>query len=123
MPNAWGFKHDKERELTVPTSGGFQYRYASRDFPYNRSPKSCMNTVAGRALYRLLTDNIFVTAATFESGAEKTMIAYPWGSLNHRTQNASSGEYVSVEPPDYKAFKDFGLAMQEKAGESITFQE
>lgn len=47
-----------------------------------------MNTVAGRAMYRLMVDNLFVSAATFESGADETMIAYPWGSLNHRTQDA-----------------------------------
>ena len=85
MPNAWGFKNNKERELTMPTSGGYQYHYATRDFPYNRSPMACMNTVTGRALYRLIVDNLFVSAASFESGGDETMIAYPWGSLNHRT--------------------------------------
>ena len=87
MPNAWGFKNNNERELTIPTSGGFQYRYATRDFPYNRSPNACLNTVAGRTLYRLLRDNLFVTAASFETGADDNTISYPWGSVNRRTQN------------------------------------
>ena len=81
-----------------------------------------MNTVTGRTLYRLLVDNLFVTAATFKSGANKTIIAYPWGSLNHRTQS-SDGAYISVETPDYKAFRALGLALQDSAGENITFQQ
>lgn len=66
-----------------------------------------MNTVAGRALYRLLADNLFVSAITFESGDPTPMIAYPWGSLNHRTQDAD-GEWISYEAPDFKAFRAMG---------------
>ena len=71
-----------------------------------------MNSVAGRALYRLIMDNLFVSAASFECGADVPMIAYPWGSLNYRSQD-SDGAYISMEAPDYKAFRNVGLAMQE----------
>ena len=81
-----------------------------------------MNTVAGRTLYRLLTDNLFVTAASFESGNDDIMISYPWGGLNHRTQN-SENQYVSLEAPDFKAYQALGSAMMESAGDDIAFLE
>ena len=92
MPNAWGFHNDKDRELTMPNTGGYQYYYTTRDFPYNRDAVACMNTVTGRALYRLIVDNLFVSAISFESGGDDTMIVYPWGSMNHRTEG-TDGDY------------------------------
>ena len=76
--------------------------------------------MAARTLYRLFVDNLFVSAITFESGDAQVVIAYPWGSLNHRKQ-LPNGSYISKEAPDFKAFQALGLAMQESAGKSVAF--
>ena len=125
MPNAWGFANVQSKELVqIPTSGSetrYSYKDTFRDFPYNQSPKSCLNTVAARTLYKLIVDNLFVTAATFENGEEEVVIAHPWGSINHRIK-LSNGKFVSQEPPDFKAFEFIAKAMKEEAGDQIVFQ-
>jgi len=86
MPNAWGFANDKQKELVPTSETRFSYKDAFRDFPYNQSPKSCLSTVAARSLYKLMVTNLFVTAATFDTGNENVVINHPWGSINHRVQ-------------------------------------
>lgn len=89
-----------------------------RDFPYNTQPESCLNTVAARTLYRLFADNVIVSALTFSSG-RGPVVAYPWGSYNHRRQVGDG--YVSKEAPDFLAFEALAEAMVEKAGGEISF--
>lgn len=72
-----------------------------------------MNTIAGRIIYELFLENLFVSALTFHSGC--TVIGYPWGSYNHmkdadnenliasRLKNLND-RVESTESPDYFAF-------------------
>lgn len=111
MPNAYGYAENISKESTLNTgTGRAVFRVPGRDFPYNSSsPTSCLNTVASRALFRLFTDNIFVSGITFHNFPDATrtapVIAYPWGGLNHRT---ASPDFSSLEAPDFKAFYALG---------------
>lgn len=104
MTNAPGF-HFNEREERM---GGSAKKVASsfdinRDFPYNSDPADCMNTIAGRTLYKLFAENLFVSSITFHGGTNS--ITYPWGSNNRISKtNPSKG----AEAPDHVALDVLG---------------
>ena len=50
------------------------WRTTGVDFPFDNP--ECMNTVTGRALYKLFIDNLFVTAISFDGG--ENAITYPY---------------------------------------------
>jgi hypothetical protein len=52
----------------------------NRDFPYNTEEGLCLNTLAGRVLHKIFTNNVIVSAITFHGGTN--VIGYPWGSFN-----------------------------------------
>jgi len=85
MTNAPGFHHNMREEPMA--NSGLSFRASvdiNRDFPYNQDPDMCMNTIAGRVLYRLFAENLFVSSITFHGGTNS--ITYPWGS-NNRLDN------------------------------------
>ena len=91
MTNAIGFYEGRREEKTINLNGGAaQYRDPNRDFPYNNDKHKCMNTVVGRALYRLFVDNLFVTAITFHGGTN--VVSYCWGSMNHLIDRNNAAE-------------------------------
>ena len=119
MPNPYGYAKNKRQELTISkTRNKKSYRDPKDDFPYNTrnmSPAYCMNTVAGRAHYRLFTDNLFVTAISFHgSGLYPAAIAYPWNGKKYE---------VTKENPDFQAFKNLGSVMQEESGDGDNADE
>lgn len=82
----------------------------NRDFPYNQAKESdCLNTIAGRIIYELFLENLFVSALTFHSGC--TSIGYPWGSYNHMKDADNINGAASTESPDYFAFQRIGEIM------------
>ena len=72
-----------------------------------------MKTIAGRVVYNLFSENLFVNSITFHGGANS--ISYPWGSFNHLGKYRKTG--VAAEAPDFRAFQSLGLVMQKRAGE------
>ena len=74
-----------------------------------------MNTVAGRALYRLFVENLFVTAISFDGG--ENAITYPYADDNYEI--FYDNELRSSEPPDLVAFDQVGRAMSSAAGGDI----
>ena len=74
--------------------------------------------MAARTVYRLFADNLIVSGLTFSSG-RGPVIAYPWGSYNHRRQVGQG--YISKEAPDFLAFEALAQAMVEEAGGEISF--
>jgi hypothetical protein len=100
MTNAVGYARNKRNE------GRFD---VNRDFPYNQHPHKCMKTTAGRTIYKLFSDNLFVTSITFHGGANS--ISYPWGSFNHMGGYGVGGSKSGAEAPDFRAFRSLGLVM------------
>jgi hypothetical protein len=70
----------------------------NRDFPYNTESSGCMNTIAGRVVHEILTQNAIVSTITFHGGIN--VIGYSWGSFN-RAKQTSFNTYVSLEAPDH----------------------
>lgn len=102
MTNTFGFAKNLREELCQLQSNGLKKSFdPNRDFPYNNSPSSCLNTVAGRTIYKLMVENLFVTSITFHGGIN--VIGYPWGSNNHLV---SSGR--ANEAPDHTALSLLG---------------
>lgn len=81
MTNAPGFFRNMREEPMAGSAISFGSFDINRDFPYNQDPSMCMNTIAGRVLYRLFVENLFVSSITFHGGTNS--ITYPWGSNNH----------------------------------------
>ena len=129
MPNAYGYATEIAFEkCKTPNSFLDSFYDPSSDFPYNNDASNCLKTVTARTLYRLMVDNLFVASLSFDIGFEgsdqsQSLIAYPWGSKNHRQRSSSTSEYESNEAPDFKAFKHLSLAMKEQAGPSRPFIE
>jgi predicted deacylase len=107
MTNPYGFYKRERGELV----NGKLYDI-NRDFPYNSKPSDCMNTIAGRVIYKLFQDNLFVSTITFHGGT--TVISYCWGSQNHLTPQGNA-----AEAPDHVAFDLLGHSMLEAAGGDI----
>ncbi len=82
----------------------------NRDFPYNNAPSECMNTLAGRAVARVVADHMFVLGVTFHGG--DVAIGYEWGSMNH-LKNSQHAE----ESPDDAAMSQLGHLLSKSAGE------
>ena len=121
MTNAYGFAHNKREEATINAkSEQIQFWDPNRDFPYNNKPSQCLNTVAGRTIYKLMVENLFVTAITFHGGT--SVIGYPWGSNNH-ILNRKGRAYLANEAPDHTALDLLGKAMYEAAGGSIRLEK
>ena len=53
MTNAYGYFHNTREEKTVDEYGRTSKIDPNRDFPYNNTEIGCMNTVAGRIVYKL----------------------------------------------------------------------
>lgn len=68
--------------------------------------------MAGRVIYKLMVENLFVTSITFHGGTN--VIGYPWGSNNHVVSYGRANE-----APDYVALDLLGQAMFEAAGQDI----
>ena len=118
MTNAVGYYHNEREERINRDHPAFRENVhrlkglrvkdsfdINRDFPYNTKPEDCLNTVAGRLIHQIFTQNIIVSAITFHGGTN--VIGYPWGSYNHAIQNGYNG-YVSNESPDMRAFDGIG---------------
>ena len=120
MTNTYGFANNMREEKVVMLEnhkGRWHNSYdPNRDFPFNTKPQSCLNTVAGRVIYKLMVENLFVTAITFHGGIN--VIGYPWGSNNHLLSR-NGRNYVANEAPDHVALHNLGEAMLEAAGEEI----
>ncbi|GMF39503.1 unnamed protein product [Phytophthora fragariaefolia] len=72
--------HNVRRELNVDPN---------RDFPYNiASNRTCMATMAARALNELWRDHLFQLGITFHAGRE--CITYEWGAKNHVMESGKS---------------------------------
>jgi predicted deacylase len=113
MTNAPGFDRNEREERM----GGVGATYASsvdinRDFPYNQeSAKDCLQTLAGRTVFRIFAENLIVTAVTFHGGTNS--VTYPWGSNNHiSTTNRRKG----AEAPDHTALDSGAQMLVEAAG-------
>ena len=100
MTNAYGFSHNRREEKTILKSRTSKTFDPNRDFPYNTDEYDCMNTVAGRTIYKLMVQNLFVSAITFHGGTN--VIGYPWGSNNHILRR-SGRSYLANEAPDHIA--------------------
>jgi hypothetical protein len=117
MTNAPGFHHNEREERM----GGDGLKHArsvdiNRDFPYNQdSTDDCMQTLAGRVVFRLFAENLFVSSITFHGGTNS--ITYPWGSNNHISKLKSS---KGAECPDHVAFDVQAKAMSSAGGESFS---
>jgi hypothetical protein len=102
MTNAPGFFNNMREEPMANAGLSFSSSVdINRDFPYNQDPSMCMNTIAGRVLYRLFAENLFVTSITFHGGTNS--ITYPWGSNNHLDKYGNG-----AEAPDFVALKSLG---------------
>jgi hypothetical protein len=100
MTNSVGYAYNRREEKQ-----GYKSWDINRDFPYNVKNKNepqCMNTLAGRTLYKLFTENLFVTSITFHGGVSS--ISYPWGSYNHLGSLREAGKRLTAEAPDHVAF-------------------
>jgi len=110
MTNAVGY-HAGKREETLNTRLSRNKGKSvdiNRDFPYNqRSPKNCMNSIAGRVVYRIFAENLIVSSITFHGGTN--VVSYPWGSRNH----------LNKEAPDHVALHTVGEAMVTEAGDTF----
>ena len=81
------------------------WRTANQDFPYDNP--ECMETVAGRALYRLFVTNLFVTAISFDGG--ENAITYPFSQ--DEFQIFYNDTLRAAESPDFVAFDQTGRAI------------
>lgn len=114
MTNTFGFAKNLREELCVLQSNSQKKSFdPNRDFPYNNAVDACLNTVAGRTIYKLMVENLFVSSITFHGGIN--VIGYPWGSNNHVI-----GRGRANEAPDHTALNLLGEAMFEAAGDNIT---
>ena len=119
MTNAVGYYY---REREERTSADVQNRIQvssfdiNRDFPYNqKSPKDCLNTIAGRVVYSIMTRNYLQATLTFHGGTN--VLGYPWGSYNRsHYDKASPTGYDGDLSPDNTIFNSFGKVMRESAG-------
>ena len=75
-----------------------------------------MNTVTGRALYKLFIDNLFVTAISFDGG--ENAITYPYADSVFEI--FYNNTIMAAESPDHTAFDQVGRAMASAAGDDIT---
>lgn len=101
MTNAAGYyHHEREERLNTlhedyiknaPNREGKNIGLSvdiNRDFPYNTKSEECLNTIAGRVIHKIFTQNLIVSAITFHGGTN--VIGYPWGSFN-RVQSPENG--------------------------------
>lgn len=73
-----------------------------------------MNSIAGRVVYKLFAENVFVSSITFHGGTNS--ITYPWGSNNHiSTADKSKG----AEAPDHVALDTLGDILVDQSGPSF----
>ena len=121
MTNTYGYANDEREELALTAKGKTGSFDPNRDFPYNNSPSNCLNTVAGRTIYKLMVDNLFVTAITFHGGTN--VIGYPWGSNNHILKRLSYYSAIAEEAPDFTALRYMGQAMNDASGNDIDLSE
>jgi len=88
----------------------------NRDFPYNiNSEMECLNTIAGRVIHEIFTQNLIVSAITFHGGTN--VIGYPWGSYNRASQTYNQNGFVSKEAPDMIALRKVGEILRKQSGE------
>ena len=119
MTNAKGFFNNEQEEKTrvwldeLEEKSRGVWRTVNTDFPYDN--QECMNTVTGRALYRLFVENLFVSAISFDGG--ENAITYPYADDNYEI--FYDNELMSSEPPDLVAFDQVGRAMSSAAGGDI----
>ena len=125
MTNAVGYYHYEREERIAKDHPDFKANTLrtqsflphsadiNRDFPYNIDSDQCLNTIAGRVVHELFTQNLIVSAITFHGGIN--VIGYPWGSYNHVKRRAD-WTYISREAPDLKAFEGVGWAMKNASG-------
>lgn len=111
MTNAPGFCNDQREEQIMDGSS----EDINRDFPYNTAETQCLQTIAGRVLYKLFAENLFVSSITFHGGSNS--ITYPWGSNNHLSQ---LGGYRGAEAPDHVALADQARIMVDAAGPTFS---
>ena len=120
MTNAQGYFENIETEETriwkdeTKKSSRSVWRTTSLDFPFDNA--ECMNTVTGRALYKLFIDNLFVTAISFDAG--ENAITYPYADDDFEIFHNNT--IMAAESPDYIAFDQVGRAMAGAAGDDIT---
>ena len=72
MPNAWGYHRSRRDELGMDPN---------RDFAFDTSPTSCMQTIAARSVNEVWQAHLFQLGVTFHGG--DNLIGYPWGDFSH----------------------------------------
>ena len=130
MTNAVGYYHNEREERLNKQHSEYTSNKArvkpieadsmdiNRDFPYNvRSDQDCLNTIAGRVIHQIFTQNLIVSAITFHGGTN--VIGYPWGSFN-RVSKTGADSYVSKESPDLVALDRIAQLLKSQSGEVIT---
>lgn len=122
MTNAVGY-HYFEREERINSDvpefknnprrqNGIKSFDINRDFPYNTQSSNCLNTIAGRVVHEIHTQNVIVSTITFHGGTN--VIGYSWGSYNRVTH--VKRKMVSWEAPDFQAIDSLGRIMKNEAG-------
>jgi len=101
------------RIIIVPTANALGYFRnvrdedgidPNRDFPYDKEPKKCMETIAARTVNEIFRDHMIQMALTFHAGME--VIAYEWGAA----------PFLSNLSPDDKAQSQISSAYSRFAG-------
>lgn len=113
MTNSHGYAHNARAENSIDPN---------RDFSYDCTPESCMQTIAARAVNELFLRHLFQLSITFHGGTR--VLSYEWGSYDHIDKNTTKGSglwnaqmsYISTEAPDYASQIAMATKMQEAAG-------
>ena len=108
MTNAVGYNFNEREERTSKKWISYDI---NRDFPYNQrisnNKYECLNTIAARAVYKIVTQNSIQALLTFHGGAN--VIGYPWGSMNRSYKKGVA--YKGYTAPDYYSLSGVGKAL------------
>ncbi|KEP64264.1 UNVERIFIED_CONTAM: zinc carboxypeptidase, putative [Hammondia hammondi] len=104
FPNVMGFAWNFREEAGVDVN---------RDFPYQREPSQCFQTVAARAVNELFRSYLILGGITWHGGMRA--VAYPWGSYDH-SQQLGRDQWQSRPSPDDAAFKSLARVLQQAGG-------
>jgi len=106
MTNAIGFAKSAREEIQQPDGVRID---PNRDFPFDQSPKLCMQTIAARTINELLRKFTVSLMLTFHGGTN--VIGYEWGDYGHCSQTGKCDN-----APDHAFMDALGKRMKEYAG-------
>lgn len=126
MPNTVGYNYREANERLTQSAKDRVSQKTGRqpkdsidvqeDFPIDQqSDEECLNSVASRILYKLMTTNKFSTVVSLRTGGNN--ILHPWGTF-HRSQ-LSDGFYEAYMTPDSYSFDYVGEKMRHSAGKIV----